>query len=297
MNAPRDRLRIALQKSGRIAEPSLQLLRRGGLVFRSSRDRLFLYGENLPVDVLLVRDDDIPGLMLDGSCELGIVGRNVLLEQAVAARGGDVPFERVALGFGRCRLSIAVPVEAGIERVEDLANQRIATSYPGLLAEWLAQRGISAGIVTLSGSVEIAPRLGKADAVCDLVSTGATLAANQLRELGTILESEAVLAVTPRGLPPAQQVCLDQLCARIQGTLSGDGARLLMFKAPRAALARITELLPAGEPPSVMCLDGQPDTVSLQTMCRSGLDWQHLEALKQLGAHSVMVLNVEQALA
>ncbi|MBX3724404.1 MAG: ATP phosphoribosyltransferase [Xanthomonadales bacterium] len=297
MNPSRDRLRIAVQKSGRLSEASLDLLRRAGLSFRASRDKLFLYGENLPVDVLLVRDDDIRGLLLEGSCELGMVGRNVLDEQRLTGAGAASPQVCTALGFGQCRLAIAVPAELPWDGPASLAGRRIATSYPGLLGQWLREHGIEAEVVVLNGSVEIAPRLGKAEAVCDLVSTGATLAANQLREVETVLESIAVLAQSPRPLPPALAGIGDSLVARIRGVLGGDGARLLMLRAPRAALAEIARLLPAREAPSVLRLDDAPDQVALQALCGRSLDWQHLEALKRLGAHGLMVLNVEQVLA
>jgi ATP phosphoribosyltransferase len=296
MNENRERLRIAVQKSGRLSEQSLGLLRSAGLVFRSSRDKLFLYGENMPVDVLLVRDDDIPGLLVEGSCELGIVGRNVLTEQRLAAAGTPAPAELQALGFGSCRLAIAVPDNGPIENVTDLAGLRIATSYPALLAEWLRAQAIDAEVVLLNGSVEIAPRLGKAHAICDLVSSGATLAANQLHELVTVMRSEAVLASSPRAQNAATAAQIERLCARIGGAQSGDGVRLLMLQAPRSALTAITRLLPSREAPSVLSLDGRPDDIAMQALC-SELDWQHLEELKRLGASSLMVLNVERMLA
>lgn len=297
MNDTRDRVRIAVQKSGRLSEASLALLRDAGLVFRTSRDRLFLYGENMPVDVLLVRDDDIPGLLVDGSCELGIVGRNVLDEQRRA--GGDAPAPGAIqpLGFGECRLSLAVPDGGAIETTADLAGLRIATTYPALLADWLRTQGLQAEIVVLNGSVEIAPRLGKAHAICDLVSSGATLAANQLHEIATVMRSEAVLARSPHAQGAAATQLIERLCARIAGALSGAGARLLMLQAPRSALAAITELLPARAQPSVVGLDGRPDDIAVQALCRTTPDWQQLEELKRLGARSVMVLSVERMLA
>ena len=296
MTVQRDRLRIAVQKSGRLSDASLVLLERAGLSFRSSRDRLFLYGESMPVDVLLVRDDDIPGLLAEGSCELGIVGRNILDE---CARISNVspPTVRAALGFGACRLSIAVPRDAEYSGPGSLDGQRIATSYPGLLAEWIARQGIRADIVVLNGSVEIAPRLGKAEAVCDLVSSGATLAANQLREVETVLESQAVLAVTPNELSPLLTRHLEHLCARIEGVQSGRGARLLMMQAPRSALAAIQRLLPSSQSTSVSLLEGEGDDIAVQALCTDPLGWQHLEQLKLLGARRLIVLNVEQMLA
>jgi len=292
-----DRLRIAVQKSGRLAEQSLGLLRRAGLAFRASRDHLFLYGENLPIDVLLVRDDDIPGLLVEGSCELGIVGRNLLVEQRLAAADAPAPAELLTLGFGACRLSIAIPQQGPIAAPSDLDGLRIATSYPALLADWLAQNGLNAEVVVLNGSVEIAPRLGKAEAICDLVSSGATLAANQLRELVTVFESEAVLALSPREHTAAKSLQIERLRARIGGALSGDGARLVMLQAPRTALPEITRLLPSRDLPSVLTLDGRPDDIAVQALCSASLDWQQLEELKRLGARSLMVLNVERMLA
>ena len=174
--ATRDRLRIAIQKSGRLAEPARSLLAACGLSWRESRDKLFCYGESLPVDLLLVRDDDIPGLIADGVCDLGIVGRNELDEQAGArARKGLRPAYRAlrGLGFGQCRLMLAVPEEWEWTGPSQLQGLRIATSYPAVLAGWLDAQGIDAQVVELSGSVEIAPRLGTADLVCDLVSSGA----------------------------------------------------------------------------------------------------------------------------
>ncbi|KAG1270837.1 hypothetical protein G6F66_013725 [Rhizopus arrhizus] len=179
----RDRLRIAIQKSGRLAEPARNLLSACGLSWRESRDKLCCYGESLPVDLLLVRDDDIPGLIADGVCDLGIVGRNELDEQAAARRQIGLPDAYQALrglGFGQCRLMLAVPEEWQWQGPAQLAGTRIATSYPAILTQWLAEQGVDAQVVELSGSVEIAPRLGTADLICDLVSSGATLRANQL---------------------------------------------------------------------------------------------------------------------
>src|SRR5690625_2299434 len=190
----RKRLRIAAQKSGRLSKAGLDLLSRCGLRFRHGRDRLYCDGENLPIDLLLVRDDDIPGLISSGACDLGIVGRNVLAEaMADTNRHGGLR-ELRALGFARCRLALALPQDEVWRGPQQLEGRRIATSYPRLLQGWLQRHGVQADPVVLSGAVEIAPRLGSADLVCDLVETGTTLAANQLREVVTLLDSEAVLA-------------------------------------------------------------------------------------------------------
>jgi len=291
------RIKIAVQKSGRLTEHSLELLVRCGLSYSRGKDQLICYGENMPVDVLLVRDDDIPGLLVDGSCELGIVGRNVLDEQRLAGGAAPSPATIQPLGFGSCRLALAAPDGGAIGTLAGLDGSRIATSYPALLADWLQARGLRADIVVLNGSVEIAPRLGKADAICDLVSSGATLAANQLREIATLMRSEAVLARSPHAQGVVATQLIDRLCARIAGALSGAGARLLMLQAPRSALAAITELLPGREQPSVVGLDGRPDDIAVQALCSSSPDWQQLEELKRVGARNVMVLSVERMLA
>ncbi|BCT91085.1 ATP phosphoribosyltransferase [Lysobacter helvus] len=297
--AVRDRLRIAIQKSGRLGEPARALLASCGLAWRESRDRLFCYGETLPIDLLLVRDDDIPGLIADGTCDLGIVGRNVLLEQAgERARTGAAATYREwrALGFGGCRLAIAVPDEWRWDAAGDLAGKRIATSYPALLSQWLAAQGIDAEVVTLSGSVEIAPRLGKADAICDLVSSGATLAANHLKATETLLQSEAVLAgpIAPFGDVRAELAAL--LLRRLDAVLGLKDSKLLMFQADSIDVPALMQLLPDAERPTVLRVDGS-DRVALQALCRGAMTWQRLEDLKRAGADALLVLPVERMLA
>ncbi len=295
----RDRLRIAAQKNGRLSDPARELMARSGLSFRESRDRLFCFGESQPVDLLLVRDDDIPGLIAEGTCDYGIVGRNVLDEQALdrAARGLPPAFKEVrALGFGRCRLSIALPQDMSWNGPQSLAGLRIATSYPALLEDWLKRHNVRAEIVILSGSVEIAPRLGKAEAICDLVSTGGTLAANQLREAVVIHESEAVLAGPAEPLMDERGDIATQLLRRLDGVLQVRDARLLMLETERALLDEVLRLLPSEERPTIMSLDGQPQGVSVQAICQGSLSWQQLEDLKKAGARRLLVLPVEQML-
>jgi len=297
---PRDRLRIAAQKSGRLSEPGRDLLARSGLSFRESRDRLFCYGESQPVDLLLVRDDDIPGLIAEGVCDLGIVGRNVLTEQRLEReQRGEAPgfCELRSLGFGRCRLAIAVPQDFDWRGPASLSGLRIATSYPALLADWLAREGVTAEVVMLSGSVEIAPRLGKAEAICDLVSTGATLAANQLREVATIFESEAVLAGPAIALRDERAELADLFLRRLDGVLQLKDSKLLMLQVDRAAMDAVIRLIPAADAPSVMAIDGRGDAVALQAVCQGAITWQHLEDMKRAGARGLLVLPVEQMLA
>jgi ATP phosphoribosyltransferase len=295
---PRDRLRIAMQKSGRLTEPALELLNRCGLTFRQSRDKLFCFGEGEPVDLLLVRDDDIPGLIAQGVCDLGIVGRNVLNEYGLTA-GFDGPAlaEWRSLGFGRCRLSMAVPQDFEYSDASQLQGKRIATSYPGLLGEWLRERGVDAGVVTLAGSVEIAPRLGTADAICDLVQSGGTLVANQLREVDVLLESEAVLA-GPEALPTDERGdMIELLLKRLDGVTQVRESRLLLLQTSRGALDEVIRLLPGGPQPTLLPVAGQPDQFMLQALCAGEVSWRQLEEIKKAGAREMFVLPVEKMLA
>jgi len=293
------RVRIAVQKSGRLAERSRELLARAGLELVGGRDELVARAENLPVDVLLVRDDDIPGLVAEGAAELGICGRNVLAERTAAftpeAASGVV--ERLALHYGRCRLAIALPRDRPWCGPEALAGLRVATSYPRLLAAYLARHGVAAESVAWSGAVEIAPRLGRAEAICDLVATGETLAANGLREVDLVLESTAVLVTASAGAPRETAELARLLVERIAAVERVRESRYVMLHAPRAALAEIARLLPGSESPTVLPLLGFPDRVAVHALCRETVFWETLERLRAAGASSVLVLPVEKMLA
>jgi len=299
MTKPRDRLRIAVQKSGRLSESSQDLLARCGLKFRQSRDKLFCFGESFPIDLLLVRDDDIPGLIAQGVCELGIVGRNVASEQRIEAESrGEAAFvELRELGFGRCRLSIAVPQEDRFEGPQDLAGQRIATSYPQLLGEYLRQHDVTAESVVLNGSVEIAPRLGTADVICDLVQSGGTLVANQLREVVSILESEAVLIGARQDFADERAELRDLLLRRIDGVIRVRESKLVLFQVDSARLDDVMAVMPKGDPAAVLRLVTPADTLSVQAVCHEAITWQHLEDLKRAGAAHLLVVPVEKMLA
>ncbi len=290
------RLKIAVQNSGRLTDASLALFSRCGLDFTRDRDHLVCYGENLPVDLMLVRDDDIPELVAEGVCEAGVVGQNVATEFALTHEAARYTESRV-LDYGRCRLALAVPVEDPVQGIGDLEGKRIATTYPGLTARFLATRGVNAEIVTLRGAVEIAPRLGKADAICDLVSTGGTLRANRLRELETVCESSAAFIVTERRTRQDKRELLDRLLRRIDGVMQVNGSKYIMLHAPRAQLAAITRLLPGAESPTVLPLEGSPDKVAVHAVCRESVFWETLENLKAAGATAMLVLPVEKMLA
>jgi ATP phosphoribosyltransferase len=294
------RLKLAVQKSGRLTDPSLDMLGRCGLKLSRGKDQLMGYGENMPLDVLFVRDDDIPDLVQEDVCDLGLVGLNVLEEKRLELRerGHAARFQQIrTLDFGRCRLSLAIPEGGSFEGSSSLRGKRIATTYPYLLQKYLRERDISADIVTLSGAVEIAPRLGRADLICDLVSTGSTLQANHLREVETVMESHAVIIRTPLTLPPEKDEWVERLMMRIDGVQQVKESKYIMLHAPRAALAEIRRLLPGSESPTIIPLEGFPDKVAIHAVCRENVFWETLESLKKAGASALLVLPVEKMLA
>ncbi|HXE65653.1 MAG TPA: ATP phosphoribosyltransferase [Rhodanobacteraceae bacterium] len=293
---PRERLRIAVQKSGRLSDPCFDLLDRCGLRFRRSRDGLFCYGDGEPIDLLLVRDDDIPGMIGQGVCDLGIVGRNVLEEFGANGTTNGLRGLR-DLGFGRCRLAVAVPQDFAYAGPASLAGMRVATSYPNLLRGWLGRQGVDADVVTLSGSVEIAPRLGTADAICDLVQSGVTLAANQLREVDCVLDSEAVLVAADPLPADGRRDAIELLLRRVDGVTRVRGSRLLLLQAARGCVDAIIAALPGAPRPTILQMDGEPGRVMLQALCPDELGWRQLEAIQRAGARELFVLPVERALA
>ena len=294
------RLKLAIQKAGRLTDPSLDLLARCGLKLSRGKDQLMGFGENMPLDVLFVRDDDIPDLVQEDVCDLGLVGLNVLEEKRLelAARGQEARFQVLRmLDFGRCRLSLAVPEGFIWCGLESLKGRRIATTYPHLLAQYLETRAVEAEVVTLSGSVEIAPRLGRADLICDLVSTGSTLQANHLEEVEVVLESHAVLLRTPVMLAPEKDEWVERLLKRIDGVQQVRESKYIMLHAPREALAEIRRLLPGSESPTIIPLEGCADRVAVHAVCRENVFWETLESLKKVGASALLVLPVEKMLA
>ncbi len=294
-----NRIKIAVQKSGRLTEHSLDLLARCGLTYSRGRDQLICYGENMPVDVLLVRDDDIPGLVQEDICDLGIVGGNVIEEVrlGLVERGETELFAKVStLDYGHCRLSFGLPDGTPYESPRSLQGQRIATSYPNIVRDFLRRSGVDASVVEFSGAVEIAPSLGRADVICDLVSSGATLRAHHLYEAETILESQAALIQTPKAVPSVKADWIRRLLQRVQGVIQVKESKYIMLHAPRSALQKIRALLPGAEAPTIMPLEGRDDKVALHAVCRENVFWETLEQLKEAGASSMLVLPVEKML-
>jgi ATP phosphoribosyltransferase len=290
----RNRLHIAIQKSGRLSERSRQLLRDAGLkISESGNNPLTARAENFPLDLMFVRDDDIPTFVGDGVCELGIVGQNVLEEYALGH--DERRFEEVArLGFGRCSLKIAAPESLNFYSTAMLSGQRIATSYPRLLGRFLSQRGIAAEIVTMRGAVELAPRLGIARFICDLVSTGATLEANGLAAVEDVFDSEAVLVRTLKPIDSAHAGKALALQTRIEGVIATAESKYIVLNAPEEALTQIAEILPGAEAPTVMPLSGRPGHYAVQAVCQESVFWETLERLKAAGASAILVMPIEK---
>jgi ATP phosphoribosyltransferase len=287
------RLHIAIQKSGRLSDDSRGLLREAGLRIRSGRNDLTAPIDNYPADLMFVRDDDIPTFVADGVCELGIVGANVLEEFALGEP--DKGLEVLArLGFGRCSLRIAAPESADYRGPETLAGARIATSYQRLLRRFLDERHVAAEIVEMNGAVELAPRLGVANFICDLVSTGSTLEANRLRAVETVLDSEALLVRTGRPLPQAKAPLVAPLVSRIEGVLATRDSKYIMLNATEDALAKITAILPGAEAPTIVPLHGRPGHFAVHAVCQESVFWETLQKLKEAGASAILVVPIEK---
>lgn len=291
------RLRIAIQKSGRLSEYSRELMARCGIKVNLKTQRLIEMAENMPVDILRVRDDDIPGLIMDSVVDLGIIGENVLEEELLTRRAqGEEPryLTLRRLDFGGCRLSLAMSVDTPWEGTTCLNGKRIATSYPHLLKRYLDQKGIQFKSCLLNGSVEVAPRAGLADAICDLVSTGATLEANGLREVEVIYRSKACLIQCDGEMPPAKQQLIDKLLTRIQGVIQARESKYIMMHAPCDRLEDVITLLPGAEHPTILPLAGQQQRVAIHMVSTETLFWETMEELKALGASSILVLPIEK---
>ena len=291
MSTASGRLRIAVQKSGRLADRSLELIRDAGLrVMKGANDLLYRV-ENHPIDLLRVRDDDIPTFVADGVCDLGVVGLNVLEEQKNGGPNAEIV---MPLGFGRCELKLAVPPTLNYAGPASLQGKRVATSYPNILRRFLAEQGVTADIITMRGAVEVAPRLKLAHAICDLVSTGATLEANGLLARESVLKSEAVLIRSPQAPEPELAGLLESLVERISGVVASQGAKYVMLNAPRSALAEITAILPGAGSPTVTPLAGRDDAVAVHAVCQESVFWETLEKLKAAGASAILVLPIEK---
>ncbi len=283
------RLKIAIQKSGRLSESSIDLLRKCDIRFENGAGKLRSLASNFPIEILFLRDDDIPQYVHDGVADIGIVGENLLAER----RSKVICVEK--LGFGKCRLSIAVPKAFEYETLEDLQGKRIATSYPNALNDHLTKNGIEAEIHTISGSVEIAPGIGLADAVCDLVSTGSTLFSNGLREVETVMHSEAVL-IASDSLSEEVRSILDGLLFRIRAVNAALRNRYILMNVPNDRLQLIEELLPGIKSPTVMplAINGWS---SIHSVISEEDHWETVEKLKNAGAEGILLIKIDQMIS
>ena len=286
--SPNGIIRIAIQKSGRLSEASAGLLRQMGLQFETHQDRLLSPCRNLAVDVLFLRDDDIPEYVEDGVADLGIVGSNVLDERTVR-------LERLLpLDFGFCSLCLAAPERGGYAAADQLHGKRIATSYPETLGRYLRGRGLAAEVVVLKGCVEIAPALEVADAICDLVSTGSTLRTHGLTILDTVARCQAVLIGRQDSSPQAREL-IDRLLLRAQGVQEARKYKYIMFNAPAGAIGAITELLPGCKSPTVVPL-AEPGFVAVHSMVLEETFWDVVEKIRGCGGTDILVTPVEKFL-
>lgn len=291
-----ERLRIAVQKKGRLADDSFAMLKKCGLRFSIRGGALLARVKNAPIDLLLVRDDDIPSFVATGAADLGMAGENVLVEEVLASGGTmDALIDR-RLGFSRCKLCLAADANGPIQSPADLAGTKIATTYPGVLGDYLNKNNIKATSVEMKGAVELAPSINIADSICDLVSSGATLEANGLAAFETILESEAVLIKSGRTFSPEKQEIYDSLVSRIDGVIRSADSKYIMLNAPKSAVAAISEILPGSDAPTIIPLGGTEDLVAVQAVCTENVFWETLEALKAQGARSILVLPIEKML-
>ncbi len=284
------RVKLAVQRRGRLTELTLALLRHAGLEFDSYEQRLFSSCRNFPLDIMYGRDDDIPQYVSSGVVDLGIVGRNLLFEEGVQVE------ELLAPGFGFCQLLVAVPKESGIGEIEQLWGKKIATSYPKSAKRFFAEKGVPVEIVTLSGSVEIAPAMRIADAIVELSATGSTLLLHDLVPIYTILDSEAVVAADPNALSnPEKGPQISRLLTRIKASISAQRYRYIMMNAPRSALPHIQEITPGLKSPTVMPLL-DPDWVAVHTAIREEDFWEIVERLREVGASEILVTPIDKLL-
>ncbi len=278
---------LAIQKKGRLAEKSLELLEHCGIRLKNgSRDKLKAASVNFPLDLLFLRDDDIPRCVEDGIADIGIVGDNVVLETRASV-------ERVLpLGFGKCRLSVAVPKQVPYADIRSLEGKRIATSYSNILQDYLDKTGVRADIHPISGSVEIAPGINMADAIFDIVSTGSTLISNGLKEVETILESEAAI-YRHRGLGPEKLAVIDKLCFRIQSVNTAKDYKYILLNVPNEKLDEICRILPGMKSPTIMPL-GDAGWSSVHSVIKEDTFWEIIEQLKAAGAQGLLVTDIEK---
>ncbi|WP_224490496.1 ATP phosphoribosyltransferase [Robertkochia flava] len=279
-------LKIAVQKSGRLFEESLKILKDCGISIDNGRDQLKVRARNFPLEIMYLRNGDIPQYLKDGVADIGIIGENLLVE-----KGGDLEILQ-KLGFSKCRVSLAVPKGTEFKGLSDLEGKKIATSYPNTVNEFLEENGITADLHMISGSVEIAPNIGLADAIVDIVSSGSTLFKNNLKEVHTLIKSEAVLAGSPV-MGDAQRLLVQKLLFRLESVLQAREARYVLLNAPNEKIDAIIKVLPGMRSPTVLPLAEQGWS-SLHTVIQKEKFWEIIDELKSLGAEGILVCPIEK---
>jgi ATP phosphoribosyltransferase len=279
-------LKIAVQKKGRLYEGSISLLKECGIDVSNGNNQLRVQAGNFPLEVFFLRDDDIPEYVQDAVVDIGFVGENVIVEKNKRVSSIE------KLGFGKCRLSIAIPKSGTISSLTDLINKKIATSYPFILSNFLKEKKITATIQEISGSVEIAPRIGLADAICDLVSSGSTLFSNELAELETVLRSEAIL-ISNKNLSAAKQNLLDKLLFRIRAVKKAKNNKYVLLNAPNDKLDEICKLLPGMKSPTILPL-AEKGWSSVHSVISEDDFWNVIENLKASGAQGILIIPIEK---
>jgi ATP phosphoribosyltransferase len=279
-------IKIAVQKSGRLNEDSLKILKDCGISIDNGRDQLKASARNFPMEVLYLRNGDIPQYLKDGVVDIAIIGENILIE-----KGSDIEIVE-KLGFSKCRVSLAIPKEAAYSSIADLNGKRIATSYPNTVETFLRDKGVAADLHIINGSVEIAPNIGLADAICDIVSSGSTLFKNNLREVEVMLQSEAVLAVSPK-IGSVQREILEQLRFRLRSVLEARQNRYVLMNAPNNRLEAIIKMLPGMRSPTVLPL-AEAGWSSIHTVINKDRFWEVLDRVKKEGAEGILVCPIEK---
>ena len=283
-----NKLKLAIQKNGRLTEETVGFLRSSGLEFESYQQRLFSTCRNFPLEIVYVRDDDIPDYVESGAVDLGVVGQNLINETRPNVK------KLLNLRYGFCSLSLAIPKESTIKSVKDLDNKTIATSYPSSTEYFFKKRNIKVNIIKIKGSVEITPILGIASAIVDLISTGSTLTLNDLRIIEKLYDSEAVLLANPLSLKNEKKTKeIDKLLIRFKGVLSAKNYKYVMMNAPEKILPRIKKAIPGLKSPTISPL-ANPGWISIQSVIKEDVFWQTIEKLKKLGASDILVLPVEK---
>ncbi len=279
-------IRIAIQKSGRLNEDSLQILKDCGISIDNGKDQLKASSRNFPLEVFYLRNGDIPQYLRDGVVDIAIIGENVLIE-----KGEDIEIAE-KLGFSKCKVSLAVPKSVKYTSVKDFEGKRIATSYPNTVQNYLKKNGVNADLHIINGSVEIAPNIGLADAICDIVSSGSTLFKNNLKEVEVMLKSEAVLAVSPK-ISDERRELLKKIQFRIQSVLQARQSKYVLLNAPNDKLDQVLSLLPGMRSPTVLPL-AQEGWSSVHTVINKDKFWEVIHELKQAGAEGILVCPIEK---